>query len=162
MVKLEKRGKPATGIVSRGFEEDASMSAQAFGLSKWPFVYVPHVLTGLPDEQIRSDMAEALDQVINNLTNAPGEAIRVGTPIKIKAPAGEVETFEGADHLETVEKMDKAFLDYGIGDGFPLVAPTPERVKRMLGGTTSILTMWWVSCHQAMALLQYKSWLSTA
>ena len=136
MVYLEKAGKPAVGIVSGGFEDDAAISAKAFGLPSWRFAYVPDVLTGLPDEQIRQEVEASLPQMIEVLTTPPRSDEGGTVAMMVKAPPADRQTFEGVDHLETVEKMNEAFLEYGWGDGFPLVAPTPERVEQMLKGTT--------------------------
>jgi hypothetical protein len=42
------------------------------------------------------------------------------------------EEFAGADSLDAWENFNSEFLDRGWGDGFPLVAPTPDRVGEFL------------------------------
>ena len=137
MVYLERAGKPAVGIVSGGFEHDAEASANAFGMPSWRSAVVPHVLTGLPDEEIRSDAEGAFATIVDVLT-APGyESRGNGAALAgVEAPPATTVRFQGWDRLEAVEKMNQTFLDTGWGDGFPLAPPTPERVEGMLRGTT--------------------------
>src|SRR5204863_3386248 len=45
------------------------------------------------------------------------------------------EIFEGWDRLEAAERMNQEFLLRDWGDGYPLSAPTPDAVARMLKGT---------------------------
>ncbi len=135
MVTFEKGGKPTVGIVSGGFEEDVAISARAFGLSDFRFAQVPDVLTGLPDDQIRREVEEALPQIINVLTTAPKQSNGAVATIDPARPA-EVEEFTGIDRLVAWEEMNASFLERGFGDGFPLVAPTLGKVERMLAGTT--------------------------
>src|SRR5207237_9434297 len=45
------------------------------------------------------------------------------------------EVFEGPALLAAGDQMNATFLQRGWGDGFPLVAPTPGAVERMLTGT---------------------------
>ena len=123
------------GIVSGGFEDDAAISARAFGLSDFRFAQVPDVLTGLPDDQIRREVEEALPQIVDILTTAPKQSNGAVAAVDPSRPA-EVEEFTGTDRLEAWEGMNASFLDRGFGDGFPLVAPTPDKVEGMVAGTT--------------------------
>ena len=131
---MEKAGKPAVGIVSRGFERDANASARAFGLPQFRYALMPEVLTGLAPEQIEQHISDALDRIVEVLTtDAEGES---GEPAILKVRAAEHLKIEAADAYEALEKMNRQFLEWEWGDGFPLIAPTPEKVQRMLKGTT--------------------------
>ena len=48
----------------------------------------------------------------------------------------EVLQFDALDAFDASEKMNEQFLELEWGDGFPLVPPTQQKVKRMLEGTT--------------------------
>lgn len=135
MVFMEKAGKPAVAIVSAGFEEDAAITGRVLGMPGLRFITVPHVLTGLPDEQIEREIEGTLPSAIEILTQAPV------TPDGLKqasTPEGKQgqESFRGSDEAEVWERMTAAFLERGWSDGFPIVPPTPDRVAAMLGGTT--------------------------
>ena len=51
------------------------------------------------------------------------------------APSAELITIAGEDRYAALEHMNQTFLDLGWGDGFPLWAPTRERVDEMLAAT---------------------------
>src|SRR4029079_4238541 len=46
----------------------------------------------------------------------------------------ELIAIEGTDRYDAFERMNEMFLEHGWGDGFPLWAPTRERVDAMLKG----------------------------
>ncbi len=129
---MEKAGKPAVGIISAGFERDAMASARAFGLPQFRYALVPHVITGLSPAEIEQEMVGALDQIIAVLTADAGNDELAASKAK---PADRLK-IEAADSYEAVEKMNRRFLELEWGDGFPLIPPTPEKVARMLKGTT--------------------------
>ena len=54
---------------------------------------------------------------------APESAIR----------AADTESFEGADRLDAWGVFNREYLNRGLGDGFPLIAPTPELVDEFPG-----------------------------
>ncbi len=60
-------------------------------------------------------------------TAADGQAVPAGDLLM-----ADHETFAGADSFDSWENFNTEFLDRGWGDGFPLVAPTRERVNAFL------------------------------
>jgi len=135
MVFMEKAGKPAVAIVSAGFEEDAAITGRVLGMPGLRFLTVPHVLTGLPDEQIEHEIEGTLSSAIEFLTQAV--AGTSGGGHSVQAVGQQVaESFRGGDEPDAWRRMTAAFLERGWSDGFPIIPPTPERVTTMLGGTS--------------------------
>ena len=135
MVVLEKAGKPTVSIISAGFERDAMVSAQAFGLPQFRYALVPEVLTGQSPERIGQHVTDAFEQIVGVLTtNVDGGGD--GNPVALETKPAEVMRIEGADKYDAFEAMNRQFLDDEWGDGFPLIPPTPEKVEWMLKGTT--------------------------
>ncbi|MBI2906243.1 MAG: hypothetical protein HYX92_01165 [Chloroflexi bacterium] len=130
---LEKAGKPTVGIVARGFETDAKMSARVFGLPDFRFAVVPHVLTSISPEQIEADVEEAFAQIIEALTTGVKKTDSV---VSAAVEPATRERFRGSDRYEAFLKMNDAFLEREWADGFPLIPPTEESVQRMLRGAT--------------------------
>src|SRR5262249_14438004 len=101
MVAMEKNGKPAVGIVARGFEKDAMATARSFGLPQFRYALVSECLTGLVPQQIEQEITSALDQIIEVLTtDAPGEAKAATGGMK---PAQRI-TVEAAGEYAAVQK----------------------------------------------------------
>jgi len=129
MVELEKAGVPTVSLTARAFANDARASAQAFGLPAAPIAVVDLPFTNQTVDEIRRAVDGCIDQVIDGLTRMPlGPAAPAGRP-------AERMTLEGADAAETYDAMTALFLERGWSDGFPVVPPTPDRVRRMLTGT---------------------------
>ena len=94
---------------------------------------MPAQLTTQPTEVIHSMVDAMVDDVIAALTRP----LDVSEPIKeIVTLPDEVLRFEGTGELDALDRMNRQFLEYGWSDGFPLVAPTPEAVEKMLTGTS--------------------------
>ena len=127
---MEKAGKPAVGLVAGGFERNAMATARSFGLPEFRFALVPEVMTGLAPQQIEQQVTDALDRIVEVLTTHPQPAASQETT------STERINIESTDSYAAVEKMNQQFLDLEWGDGFPLIPPTPEKVARMLTGTT--------------------------
>ena len=53
-----------------------------------------------------------------------------------RGPNDDLIEFRGKDYQGCFHQMNDAFLDWGWGDGFPLLPPTEEAVREMLKGTT--------------------------
>ena len=109
------------------------VSAQSFGLSQFRYARVPEVLTGLSPQRIEQHVTEAFDRLVEVLiTNVDGE----GVVAALEPTSAEQMKIEGTGEYAAVEAMNRQFLDNEWGDGFPLIPPTPEKVERMLKGTT--------------------------
>jgi hypothetical protein len=130
---MEKAGKPSVGIVSVGFERDAMATARAFGLPKFRYALFPEVLTGLTPERIEHDVTDAVDRMVEVLTtDADGD----GASAAVVAKSAELMKIDATDWSDAFDKMNRQFLEFEWGDGFPIVPATPEKVERMLKGTT--------------------------
>ena len=134
MVELEKTGIPTVSWVAQGFIKDALGSARAFGVATLSIADMPHTFTNQSPEIIKDMVGASIDQIIQGLTEPP-EAMHLADEgfTTISDP---VLTFEAVDLLETMETMNRRFLEWRWSDGFPLVPPTLDRVERMLEGTS--------------------------
>ena len=130
MIELEKHGIPTVTIVAEPFRLDAKMTARAFGLPQLATTVVSSVITNLSPEQIYELIdSRTTERIIEGLTqrlSAEKETV-VAPPKALR--------FEGRDLLEASQAMNTAFLEYGWGDGFPIVPPTEEAVTDMLHGS---------------------------
>ena len=128
MIQLEKAGVPTVALTARHFERDARTSAEIMGLAAVPLAVVEETFTSHSDAQIQAMVDTAIDAIEKSLTTAPMEVANKG------AARVERENFEGDDLLDCAERFNRAAIERGWSDGFPLVAPTPRAVERMLAG----------------------------
>lgn len=136
-VGLEELGIPGVSIVQEGFVDDAKASGQAYRLPNPALAVTPHVFTSLTTLQARQAVDSIIGDIIKGLTKPlPNSKESVNERITTPGSKDAVLKFTGRDSLECFEKMNNAFLDWGWSDGFPLIPPTEEKVKEMLGGTT--------------------------
>jgi hypothetical protein len=130
-VKIEKMGKPVALIVTRCFKTNARFIARGEGLED--LAIAPLILDYVPpaEEVEKLNMAEkVVGEVIKALTEwvpQPPEMVEVDE---------QMITFEGQDHIEAHDQMERFFLNHGWSDGLPLVPPTVEAVEKMLEGTS--------------------------
>jgi hypothetical protein len=129
MTALEKAGLPTVAIAARGFEDDFEASALTFGLPHIPYVVVPHTMTSRNRQEAATDVEGVFDRLATALITQPQSPTRTD---KGSVRAAERERFVGANLLEGWERFNCDFLERGLGDGFPLIAPTPERVGAFL------------------------------
>jgi hypothetical protein len=133
MSGIEKRGKPTLTITSSSFVEDAHWSAKAFGCPEMQLLEVPQPITNQTADGINAMIDAALDQVEQGLvagTYAPPEKFEhhvVSSSAALR--------YEGGDLLECLDRMNRAFIESGWSDGLPLVAPTREKVARMVAAS---------------------------
>ena len=154
MVELEKQGIPTVIFTAQAFVRDARQSAKSFGLKNLPLAVVPLPFSNQTPESIRKMVDDCFDQVVVGLTravsasetepidsDAASEAISCGPMGCELAPQDAFQIrderlfFDGSDLLDAWAVMNREFLNYGWGDGFPLVPPTPGNVAAMLEGT---------------------------
>lgn len=133
MIELEKRGVPSVSYTSDAFVHDAFQSAKAFGMHSLRIARVPLPLTNQSPDAVCRMVDDSIEQVVAGLT----DNTHVEDPHKLVHFTDEERlTFTGATDLEAWDDMNRTFIDYGWSDGFPLVAPTPEKVEWMLTGTS--------------------------
>ncbi|MDP2949883.1 MAG: hypothetical protein Q8P22_10145, partial [Chloroflexota bacterium] len=116
-------------LVSRGFEDDWAHSSRTFGLPELPYVLIPYTMTSRNKEEAAQDVDGAFEALLKGLVTQPSEDGRI-KPGKV-LPA-ECEKFSGVDRLEAWGKFNREFMERGIADGFPLVAPTPQLVEQFV------------------------------
>lgn len=126
MTELEKAGLPTVAIAARGFEDDFEASALTFGLPQIPYVVIPHTLTSRNRQEAATDVDGVFDRLAMALVTQPPRPARTGTGT---VRAAERETFKGGDRFASWEQFNHDFLERGLGDGFPLLPPTPELVE---------------------------------
>jgi hypothetical protein len=129
MIELEKAGLPTVAIAAHGFEDDFESSAQAFGIPQIPYVVVPHTMTSRNREEAAADVDGVFERLATALVTQPQAPPRSSTG---KVLAAEQEQYAGSDRMAGWEAFNRDFLDRGLGDGFPLIAPTPELVESFL------------------------------
>ena len=135
MIEFEKAGVASAAIVAAGFEGDMEHSATVFSMPNLPYVVVPHTFTSRSPEQVKADVEPLIGDLIKGITTAPplvpGQLGEAGGLRRAKS-----EIFQGAHTYDAWEKMNEVFMERGWGDGFPLVAPTPEKVEAALKAVT--------------------------
>ena len=134
MVELEKAGIPTVTILSDGFQDDALASAKAFGMAEITHTVVPKVYNNISVDEAIAQTDPVIDDIIRLLTTSEnGYSMEAGV---IGRRDDAIESFEGIDQFDALEKFNNTFLENDWGDGFPLYPPTEERVEAMLKGTT--------------------------
>ena len=128
MVQLEKAGIPTVSLTARHFERDARTSGAIAGLGAIPLAIVEETFTSHSSEQIQSMVNGAMDDIVKSLTTAPMEVTTKA------AQHVEREKFDGDDLIDCVGNFNRAAIERGWSDGFPLIAPTPQAIERMLAG----------------------------
>ena len=131
MAELEKVGVPTVAFVAQSFEKDWQASARVFGVKALPWATVARPFVGLDAEDICPLVDAAFDTLVKRLT----EPMAQEASEEKTAPSAEIIAIEGEDRYDALEHMNRMFLDQGWGHGFPLWAPTRERVDAMLRGT---------------------------
>src|SRR5688500_10837036 len=122
-------GKPAVTVVSKGYDETALATARAVGLPDLQYVVVPWIYRTLDRERVIKQTDDVMDELVRELNTVRADATMLRAPA-----AADKEAFEGWDRLEAADHMNREFLLRDWGDGYPLLAPTPEAVAHMLKG----------------------------
>ena len=97
-----------------------------FGLPDAPYVVVPYTMTSRSRDEAASDVEAVFEELVAGMTTQPISSNGYAPESAIRA--ADTESFEGADRLGPWGVFNREYLDKGLGDGFPLVAPTPELV----------------------------------
>ena len=132
MVKLEGRQVATVALVSEPFIENAKLTAESAG---YPVVQKARLrtsaLSNLNPDEIKRATEPALDEVIKALTTE----VAVDAFVHQTAAGEAFEVFEGTSTGSAWDSMNEAFLEFGWGDGFPLVPPTEQKVSELLKTT---------------------------
>lgn len=111
-------------LASSGFYAKARHDGRALGLHDPRIAVFTHPLGGLSDAQVIGRAEELYKNVQKELSREPAMAPPPPAPsaqhIQAPSDAAELQTW---------------FFDRGVSDGFPVIAPTPEAVARMVAGS---------------------------
>ena len=97
-----------------------------------PYVVIPYTMTSRSREEAAVDVGQVFEDLLVSLVTQPSEKPSEAVS---KVRAAEVEVHTGADQLDAWSSFNRDFLDRGLGDGFPLVPPTPELVNAFIAAT---------------------------
>lgn len=101
---------------------------RGYGVADMPFVKVPHPVGGIGRDEVRAKADAAFPEILKAATQWTSKATL--PPPKKPYPAARIK-FKG-----TIEDVNKFFFEKGWSLGLPIIPPTPERVAKMLKGTT--------------------------
>lgn len=133
VVECEKLGIPVAWLVITPFLPHAENTVEALGMSNLPVVEVPaSSLEGaeITESKLQELAEEVIDDIVRVLTT-PVKEQRLETEVKTEM----IPVFRGKNYADTIDNMEKYFLNHRMSDGFPLIPPTSERVKNMLEGS---------------------------
>ena len=136
--EMEKRGIPATIVVTGRFEKTLELAAEDHGITALRSVVLPQNQWGgyYSNTVTATALANAaLPGVIAALTSALTSAETSPAAIANKE-AKESLVIAADDYIEATELYNEQALLRDFGDGFPLVMPTRQAVDDMLAGTT--------------------------
>ncbi|HEY7591528.1 MAG TPA: hypothetical protein VH969_00115 [Actinophytocola sp.] len=139
--ELERLGVPTSLVTTEigGRQALAAAARMAPGLP----VTTLRALRSATREEVAAEVKEVLDDILDGLTGEPAGLRErfAARPIAAPAPAerGGLLTLAGADpSAEFTVAMRESLL----GDGLPLVAPTPRRVAEFLGDRDPDAEIW--------------------
>ena len=67
-VEFEKRGIPATVLITQAFKKAAVYQFRSKGMDGHPYVELPHPVSNLPPEEMRKVTLRFVDQLVRQLT----------------------------------------------------------------------------------------------
>jgi hypothetical protein len=103
-----------------------------------PIIYTSTPVIGVPPEALYKKLLEGedpetgvpvIDEIINVLTKPQGKRTVQPAPVYESAPREVTLT-------DTEDNLQQLFYDKGWTEGLPIILPTEERVKKMLGATS--------------------------
>jgi hypothetical protein len=68
-VEFEKRGIPATVIITQAFRNTAMFQFRSKGMEGHPYVELPHPISNLDPEEMRALTLRYIDQLVCQLTS---------------------------------------------------------------------------------------------
>jgi hypothetical protein len=133
---MEKLKVPTVYLTTSQFNANAHLSAEDNGVPNMRIVALPadkFYSERLTKERAKPVAVAAFDEMIQKLTSPitaeeskPKPKTNANPNIKIQADSPEA----------ALEQFNDTFFENHWSDGLPLIPPTPERVKRMLSGTS--------------------------
>jgi len=135
-VTLERLGFPTVMFGTDEFTYLAHLESESLGLGALSRVVVPHPINAQPREAIAAKAEAVREQVLRFLTTP---ADQLSAEHYETCQLGAVDAHEKSAARISVGSSYEALAGYldeaGLGDGLPVVAPTPSRVERMLRWT---------------------------
>src|SRR5438874_12100775 len=137
-MQLAKAGTPSGLIGTTAFQGLAVSELGALGVAGLPLLVVEHPLGGERPEAIARRARQAVEQLASLIghpeTSATGGTLRVGAPRTSLRPSTVVSDLASPVTVsDTPEALLAAFCEREWCDGLPIVPPTEERVRAMLG-----------------------------
>ena len=108
----------------------------ALGITGLPMVFVEHPLGGERSDGVSRRARQATDQLAALIRGA-GPASTEGGPREVPRGSARPILPETLETLDTPEAILAAFCEREWCDGLPIVPPTEERVRTMLGGAAA-------------------------
>jgi hypothetical protein len=130
MAEIERAGVPTASFVTRDFIKPWGLHCAQYGVTELPRVVMPRPFAGMQKRDIDRQVDALFDGLMNALTASP-----LDTAANAEAGDESAIVIEDDDAYGALDRMNREFLEYGWGDGFPLCPPTRERVDSMLAGT---------------------------
>jgi hypothetical protein len=135
-VKLERLCRPGVALTADNLLEQRRWLAADAGLPALRIVALPtdsiYDCENRPDK-IRRIVDAAFDSILQSLTRPlsdsekhPQPPVHDYSPIHVA----------GTDYTQALEHFQRYAAEHKMGDGLPLIPPTPEAVRWMLSGTT--------------------------
>lgn len=125
---MERLGIPTVTIATTEFLGLSKNTALSQGAADMCFLVVAHPMGMIPLGDIQKKAKDAFPEILKAATE--WKPVAKLPPMKPPYPA-ERFTFKG-----TVEDLNKFFFEKGWSLGLPIIPPTPERVAKMLKGTS--------------------------
>lgn len=122
---MEQRGVPATAIITEPFKMTAEMTAVSGGMPDYPCVMIPHPISSNDAGTLAKKAVVAVDQAIRHIVRSDVSGVAT-SPI-----AGRL-TEDDLIEAQDMDAVIELFYAKNWTDGFPVVPPTPDRVKRYL------------------------------
>jgi hypothetical protein len=135
-VKLEKLGRPGVALTADNLLEQRQWLAADAGLPTLRIVGLPtdsiFACENRP-EKVRLIVDIAFDSILQALTRPLSDSEKhPQQPTHDYSPIG----VTGDDYTQALENFQRYAAEHKMGDGLPLIPPTPEAVRWMLSGTT--------------------------
>ena len=137
LVALERLGIPTVVVTAAHFLDSVQDQAKFSGLVQpLPVAIVPDPLTNITPAKIIQYVDAVLDDIVGGLV--VGDAVQEKEWQIVEKKKSNLVTYRGTNAWDVLDLMNKNFLEYGVGDGLPIIPPTEERVNAMMAATVSM------------------------